>query len=52
MSVVLVVVFNVVLGRLDDSRVISMELEGNGLPIFIELCMIDRFLRYSVRRCL
>jgi len=36
MSIVLVVVFNVVLVILDDGGVFSIELEGNGLPVFIE----------------
>ncbi len=52
-SIVLVVVFNVVLVVLNDSRVVSIELEGNGLPIFIESHVgIDQCLRYSVHRCL
>jgi len=53
MSVVLVVVFTVVLVILDDSHVVNVEREGDGLPVFIESCSgIDQCLHYSVRRCL
>jgi len=41
MSIILVVVFNVVLDILDDSCVVSIELEGDWLPIFIESRDVD-----------
>jgi len=49
MSLVLVVVLDIVLVVFDDSHFVSIELEGDGLPVFNESRVgVDRCLRYSV----